>query len=276
MLNYWLKRTTPDGPSAPWRAPKEFGHHDGPSTLYEHISHLCIKAVRQLNSLQRIAKYLSQNTKKIVFNSFILSNFDYFSYVVTILSCVYAYALIHGCKCLTHLCIMKILSSPSSSYHNLHSHLDLMCIYLIQYLSHSVGQWANVVCCFNPTVNKAYLILSDLFDGPVIIQYIIVYFIQIYQQRIDNHTFNTLRPRQNGRLSADDTFKRIFLNGNNRISIKIALKFVPKGLFNNIPVLVLIMVWRRPGDKPLSEPMMVRSLKHICVTRPQWVNPIVT
>ena len=83
---------------------------------------------------------------------------------------------------------------------------------------------------------------------------------------------NTLRPRQNGSLFADDTFKRIFLNENNRISIKMSLKFVPKGLINNIPALVLIMAWRRPGDKPLSEPMMVRSLTHICVTRPQWVN----
>ena len=32
------------------------------------------------------------------------------------------------------------------------------------------------------------------------------------------------------------------------------------------------MVWRRPGDKPLSEPMMDSSLTHVCVTRPQWVN----
>ena len=31
------------------------------------------------------------------------------------------------------------------------------------------------------------------------------------------------------------------------------------------------MAWRRPGDKPISEPMLV-SLTHICVTRPQWVN----
>ena len=50
----------------------------------------------------------------------------------------------------------------------------------------------------------------------------------------------------------------IFLNGNLWISIKISLKFVPKGLFNNIPELVQIMAWRRLGDKPLSEPMMVR------------------
>ena len=33
--------------------------------------------------------------------------------------------------------------------------------------------------------------------------------------------FNTLRPRQNGRHFADDTFKPIFLNDNIRISIKI-------------------------------------------------------
>ena len=32
------------------------------------------------------------------------------------------------------------------------------------------------------------------------------------------------------------------------------------------------MVWRRPGDKPLSEPMMVSLMTHICVTRPQWVK----
>ena len=51
-----------------------------------------------------------------------------------------------------------------------------------------------------------------------------------------------------------------------------SLKFVPKGPINKIPALVQIMAWRRPGDKPLSEPMMVRLLTHICVTRPQWVN----
>ena len=84
--------------------------------------------------------------------------------------------------------------------------------------------------------------------------------------------FNSLRPRQNGRLFADDTFKRIFLNENIRISTKNSLKFVPKGLINNIPALVLIMAWRRPGDKPLSEPMLVRPVTHICITRPQWVN----
>ena len=37
------------------------------------------------------------------------------------------------------------------------------------------------------------------------------------------------------------------------------MKFVPKGPINNIPALVQIMAWRRLGDKPLSEPMMVRG-----------------
>ena len=78
-----------------------------------------------------------------------------------------------------------------------------------------------------------------------------------------SHIVNTLRPSQNGRRFAEDTFKRIFLNENVRISIKISLKFIPKCPTNNIPALVQIMVWRRPGDNPLT---------HICVTLPQWVK----
>ena len=84
--------------------------------------------------------------------------------------------------------------------------------------------------------------------------------------------FNTLRPRQNGRHFADDIFKCIFLNENISIAIDISLKFVPEGRINNIPALVQIMAWRRLGDKPLSEPMMVSLLTHKCVTRPQWVK----
>ena len=86
---------------------------------------------------------------------------------------------------------------------------------------------------------------------------------------------NTLRPRQHGRHFADNTFKRIFLNENVGISITISLKFVHKGPINNIPALVQIMAWRRPGDKPLSKPMVGILLTHICVTRPQWVNSFV-
>ena len=86
---------------------------------------------------------------------------------------------------------------------------------------------------------------------------------------IHHNVINTLRPRQNGRCFADDTFKRIFLNENVRIAIEISLKFVPKGPINNIPALAQIMACRLTGAKPLYEPMMVSLLTHICVTRPQ-------
>ena len=76
----------------------------------------------------------------------------------------------------------------------------------------------------------------------------------------------------NGRHFADAIFKCIFLNENVWIPIKISLKFVPKVPINNIPALVQILAWRRSGDKPLSEPMMVSVLTHICVTRLQWVK----
>ena len=80
---------------------------------------------------------------------------------------------------------------------------------------------------------------------------------------------NTLRPRQDGRRFPDDIFKCIFLNKILRIVIDISLKFVPKGQIDNIPSLVQIMAWHRPGDKSLSEPMMISSLTHICVIRPR-------
>ena len=88
----------------------------------------------------------------------------------------------------------------------------------------------------------------------------------------NTESYGTLRPRQNCRHTADDIFKCIFFNDNVWISLKISLKLVPKFRINNIPALVQIMAWRRPGDKPLSEPMMVSILTHICVIRPQWVN----
>ena len=87
-------------------------------------------------------------------------------------------------------------------------------------------------------------------------------------------SFNALRLRQNGCHYPDDMFICIFLNENVWIAIKISLKFVPKGSINNTPALVQIMAWRQPGDKPLSEPIMVNFLMHICVNRPQWVKRI--
>ena len=57
-----------------------------------------------------------------------------------------------------------------------------------------------------------------------------------------------------------------------RVSIKISLKFVPRGLINNTLALVQIMAVHRSGDKPLSEQMIASLQTHKCVTQPQWVN----
>ena len=86
---------------------------------------------------------------------------------------------------------------------------------------------------------------------------------------------NTLRPRQDGRHFADDIFVCIFFNEKCCILIKCSLKYVRKGPIDNNPALVQIMAWRRSGDKPLSEPMMINLPTHICVTRPQWVLELI-
>ena len=69
--------------------------------------------------------------------------------------------------------------------------------------------------------------------------------------------FNTLGPKQNDR-HFPDVFKWIFVNENAWLSIKISLKFVPWGLINNTPA--LIMARHQLDDKPLSEQMMVQVI----------------
>ena len=67
---------------------------------------------------------------------------------------------------------------------------------------------------------------------------------------------NTLRPRQNGHHIADDIFKCIFWNENDRIPIQISPKFIPMSPIDNKPALVQVMAWRQTGDKPLPESML--------------------
>ena len=83
---------------------------------------------------------------------------------------------------------------------------------------------------------------------------------------------NILKPRQNRRHFTEDIFKCIFLTQNVWILIEISRKFVTKCAIYNIPATVQIMVWRRPGDNQLSEPMLVSLPTHICVTRPQLIS----
>ena len=58
-------------------------------------------------------------------------------------------------------------------------------------------------------------------------------------------------------IFVNNIFKCIFLKENVWILIKISLKFVLNGPIDNKSALVQIMAWHQPGDKPLSEPMMV-------------------
>ena len=73
-------------------------------------------------------------------------------------------------------------------------------------------------------------------------------------------------------VTVSQTFSMDFLECKCMSLIKISLKFVPKDLPNNFPALAQVMAWRRSGEKPLSESMMVKQPTHICVTEPQWVN----
>ena len=43
----------------------------------EHVSSLCNKAAGQLNALSHISKYIDDYSRKIIYNSFIMSNFTY-------------------------------------------------------------------------------------------------------------------------------------------------------------------------------------------------------
>ena len=52
--------------------------------------------------------------------------------------------------------------------------------------------------------------------------------------------------------------------------IEISLKFVSNCPINNVLLLVQIMAWCPPGDKPLSEPLTFSLPMHIYATRPQW------
>ena len=59
-------------------------------------------------------------------------------------------------------------------------------------------------------------------------------------------------------ILADDNSKCIFLNENDRIPIRISLKFVPRSPVDNKPGLVQVMAWRRTGANPLPELMLTQ------------------
>ena len=66
---------------------------------------------------------------------------------------------------------------------------------------------------------------------------------------------NSSSPGQCGRYFADDILKCIFY-----ISIRISQKFVAMGTIDNRLTFAQKMAWRRTGDKPLPEPVLIRFI----------------
>ena len=80
-----------------------------------------------------------------------------------------------------------------------------------------------------------------------------------------------------GRVKMAVIFQTIYSNAfswmkMNELRLRFHWKLFPRVKIKNIPSMVHIMAWRQPGDKPLSEAMMISLLTHISVTGPQWVN----
>ena len=59
-------------------------------------------------------------------------------------------------------------------------------------------------------------------------------------------------------ILADDIFRCMFFNDNDKIPIQISLKSVPRSLIDRKPALVQVMAWSRTGDEPLLEPMLTQ------------------
>ena len=75
---------------------------------------------------------------------------------------------------------------------------------------------------------------------------------------------NTLRPKQNGRSSAGDSFKLISIYENCCILVQIVLIFVFSDSINNKPTLGRIMAFHRAGDIPSPESMLTSFVDAYC------------
>ena len=62
------------------------------------------------------------------------------------------------------------------------------------------------------------------------------------------------------------------MNEKSFILIQISLKFVPYGPIDTIPALALMMARRRPGNKPLSEPMLTQFTEAYMRHNGRWIK----
>ena len=183
-----------------------------------------------------------------IFSLFVAPSISYHIVLVGLANCLEMWLLhsTHYCMYLTHICC---------SYRPYHEHAPLY------------GQPATFSISCESVNFVPYLALFRWYFGT---GQVTGHYLTKFYGITRPEWVNTLRPRQNGCHFPDDILKWIFLNENIWISIKISLKLVPRGSINNIPALVQIMAWRRPGDKPLSEPWWLGCWR--IYARPQWVK----
>ena len=134
----------------------------------------------------------------------------------------------HGHPWLKPIILRICIAQDLTSCNRLDSHANLSIAFkLCFYWKHTRFYIKN---------NRIYIFtVHNRFDSALLYEFFIWVLVNISPYNSQDVTkmndkmmsLNTLRPRQNDRHFADDTFKRIFLNENVRISIKISLKFVP-------------------------------------------------
>ena len=118
------------------------------------------------------------------------------------------------------------------------------------------NSWQHAIMCQNWARNPVHGSI-----GPLLAQFWYVYDIWLV-------LFQCLTQWGRDKMATilQTTFLKHFLEGKYLNFDNFSQNFVPKGQTNNIPALVQIMAWCRPGDMPLPEPMMVNLLTHICIT----------
>ena len=79
------------------------------------IKKICTKAAQQLNVLQRLSKFLSEDTKLLIFKSFIQSNFNYCPLIWHFCSKANTEKL----EKLQHRALRIVFNDYTSSYENL-------------------------------------------------------------------------------------------------------------------------------------------------------------
>ena len=146
----------------------------------------------------------------------------------------------------------------------------------VQATSHYLSQWWLVYWSINASLGLNELTNYTLIPAGLWIIFAVIMIMETVVHADTTGCFtinislvNSSPPGQNGCHLADDIFKCIFLNRNDRIQI--LLKFVLKSPIDK-PALLQVMAWCRTGDKPLPEPMVTQFTDaYIWGTRWRWV-----